>query len=448
MNTENVVTRMAPSPTGKFHVGGARTTLFNYLFARHHNGKFIIRSEDTDLERSKPEHEEYMLKSLEWLGLDYDEFYRQSERVDIYKDHIKKLIDLGHAYEAEASKDNPEMPVIRFKNPNITIKFTDMILGDIEFDTTDLGDFVIARNIETPIYHLTVVVDDAVMGVTHVARGQEHINNTPRQILIMEALGYPRPTYAHLPLIMSPRGGKLSKRDPEVIPIMSYIEQGILPEALVNFMAFIGWNPGDEREIFSKTELVSEFNLAKVQKSGAVFNVEKLYWINRQYLNTFTDDKFSEYINPLFTELRNTPDYDQEIMGNIIPVIRERTNSLLDVQEMINKGELDYYFTDPELDLEKIIWKKSDATSAHEHLSYVHRTISEYEGEWGESQLKELIWPYAEEKGKGDVLWPTRFALSGQDRSPNPFQLLGILGKEKSLSRILKNIKALENKLA
>ena len=295
---------MAPSPTGKFHIGSVRTTLFNYLFARHHNGKFIIRSEDTDIERSKPEYEKNMLDSLSWLGLEYDEFYRQSERTDIYKKHIHQLIDSGRAYEAEASNDNPDMKVIRFKNPNMMVSFSDLVLGDIEFNTTELGDFVIARNIETPIYHLTVVVDDGLMNVTHVIRGQEHINNTPRQILILEALGFARPEYAHIPLIMSPRGGKLSKRDPEVVPTLDYSNQGILPEALINFMAYIGWNPGDEKEIMSKQDLINEFDLQKVQKGGGVFNIEKLHWINKQYLGKLSNTEFELYIENLFKKIK------------------------------------------------------------------------------------------------------------------------------------------------
>ncbi|MGB0925480.1 MAG: glutamate--tRNA ligase, partial [Minisyncoccia bacterium] len=342
MNTEQkIITRMAPSPTGKFHIGGVRTTLFNYLFARHHGGAFIIRSEDTDQERSKPEYEQNMLDTLAWLGMEHDAFYRQSERTETYREHIKKLIESGNAYEAEPSTANPDMPVIRFKNPNTKIKFTDLILGDIEFDTTELGDFVIARNIETPIYHLTVVVDDGLMEISHVLRGQEHINNTPRQILILEALGFTRPQYAHIPLIMSPRGGKLSKRDPEVIPAFEYREQGILPAALVNFMAFIGWNPGDEREIMSMDELIAAFDIAQVQKSGGAFNIEKLHWINKQWLNKISDDDFAAYIAPLFDELRATPIYSDQIMEKITPIIRERTNYLIDVQNMITDGELD-----------------------------------------------------------------------------------------------------------
>ncbi|MCD5390033.1 MAG: glutamate--tRNA ligase [Candidatus Pacebacteria bacterium] len=437
MNTEKkVITRMAPSPTGKFHIGGVRTALFNYLFAKHHNGTFIIRSEDTDKERSKPEYEENMLDTLEWLGMKHDAFYRQSERTEIYQEHIKKLIDSSNAYEAEASKDNPDMPVIRFKNPNKIVKFTDLILGDIEFDTTELGDFVIARNIETPIYHLTVVVDDGLMEISHILRGQEHINNTPRQILILEALGFERPEYAHIPLIMSPRGGKLSKRDPEVIPAYEYKDQGILPEALVNFLAFIGWNPGDEREIMSMDELIADFDISKVQKSGGAFNIDKMHWINKQYLNEFSDTEFAEYIAPLFTELKSTPIYDESVMQKIIPIIRERTNYLIDVQDMITDGELDYYFAQPEIDTEKIIWKKDVKEGTIRHLEEAHELISNFNGEFTADLVKESLWIYAEEVGKGNLLWPLRYALSGRDKSPDPFTLLATLGKKTSLERI------------
>ncbi len=438
MNTEKtVITRMAPSPTGKFHIGGVRTTLFNYLWARHNNGKFIIRSEDTDRERSKPEYEQNMLDTLAWLGLEFDEFYRQSERTEIYQEHIKKLIEAGHAYEAEASKDNPDMPVIRFKNPNKEIVFHDLILGEIHFDTTELGDFVIARNIETPVYHLTVVVDDGLMGITHVLRGQEHINNTPRQILILEALGFERPSYAHIPLIMSPRGGKLSKRDPEVIPALEYKDEGVMPEALVNFMAFIGWNPGDEREFMSLEELVKEFDIAKVQKSGGAFNIEKLHWINKHYLNNLSDKAFAQYIDPLFAEMKANESFSEEVFANIIPIIRERASYYGDIREMIAGGEFDYYFENPRYENpEKIIWKKGTMEESIKHLKSVSEMISEYTGNWNKEDLRSLIFPYAEEEGKGDVLWPLRYTLSGRDKSPDPFTLLEVLGRETTLARI------------
>lgn len=438
MNENKIVTRMAPSPTGKFHIGSVRTTLFNYLFARQHKGTFIIRSEDTDKERSKQEYEDNMLDSLKWLGLDFDEFYRQSERTAIYQKHIKQLISSGHAYEAEPSKEDSQQAVIRFKNPNKKISFKDLILGDIEFDTTELGDFVIARTINLPVYHLTVVVDDGLMGVTHIIRGQEHINNTSRQILILEALGFSRPQYAHIPLIMSPRGGKLSKRDPEVVPTLEYKDKGILPEALINFMAFIGWNPGDEREILSKEELIKEFDLNKVQKGGGVFNIEKLKWINKQYLNRYSLDEFENYLKPLEVEFQKIPNFNQEIFKKIIPIIKERVDDFDGVREMIEKNELGYYFNSPELNKEKISWKENPAETTQKHLEKVSQLIENYSAEWNNDALKELIFPYAEQEGKGDVLWPLRYALSGQERSPDPFTLLSVLGKEESLDRIRK----------
>lgn len=440
-----IVTRMAPSPTGKFHVGGVRTALFNYLFARHNNGTFILRSEDTDRERSKPEHEQNMLQVFDWLGLDYDEFHRQSERTAIYKNHIKKLVESGHAYEAEPSNNNPDQAVIRFKNPNTKITFNDIILGDIEFDTTELGDFVIARNIETPIYHLTVVVDDGTMGVTHVIRGQEHINNTPRQILILEALGFDRPTYAHIPLIMSPRGGKLSKRDPEVIPALDYRDLGILPESLVNFLAFIGWNPGDDREIMSIDELVQEFDISKVQKGGGVFNIDKLHWINKQYLNSYSSEEFMCYLSPKMHEIEAIPGFDHDMFKTIVPIIQERLQSFADLDEMLASGDLQYYFTDPTYpDPAKIIWKKGTREKTIAHLETLVSMIQNYSDTWNEPSLKDHIFPYADQEGRGDVLWPLRFSLSGSNTSPNPFLLLEILGRETALNRISNALESLK----
>ncbi len=441
---KKVVTRMAPSPTGKFHVGGVRTALYNFLFARQNEGTFILRSEDTDKERSKIEYEENMKETLEWLGISYDFFYRQSERLDIYKEYLKRLIDSGIAYEAEPSKDDPLKPVIRFRNPGKDIEFEDIILGKIRFNTAELGDFVIARNQENPIYHFSVVVDDGLMEVTHVIRGQEHINNTPRQILILEALGFQRPQYAHIPLIMSPRGGKLSKRDPEVIPALEYRDKGILPEALLNFLAFIGWNPGDEREILSLEELIRDFRLDRVQKSGGVFNIEKLYWINKKYLSKMNDEEFLQYIEPAILDYKKNDFFREEVFLKIIPILRERIEYYGDLYSMIGEGELDYYFLKPQLSLEDLIWKKSTAKDTKEHLKMLKKLISSYEGAFTKENVKNLLWEYAEEKGKGDVLWPLRYALSGRKKSPDPFTLLEILGKRESLHRIESALSLLE----
>ncbi|MDP2598415.1 MAG: glutamate--tRNA ligase family protein, partial [Candidatus Liptonbacteria bacterium] len=281
-HTKGVVARFAPSPTGKFHVGGIRSALYNYLYARKHGGKYILRCEDTDPVRSKKEFEEYFLEVFSWLGLAHDEYFRQSERTDIYKRYLEKLIDEGKAYVSQEipKEEGQRTEVVRFKNPNTKITFHDEVLGDITFDTTELGDFVIARDMESPLYHFSVVVDDFEMGVTHIIRGQEHVSNTPRQILIQEAIGAPRPVYAHGSIILNEERAKLSKRDPTVRPTLEYRDEGYLPEALLNFMALLGWNPGTEQEIFTLKELVQAFSFERMQKQGAIFKADKLEWIN------------------------------------------------------------------------------------------------------------------------------------------------------------------------
>ena len=265
MDTKQIVTRMAPSPTGRFHVGGIRTAFYNYAFARQKGGTFILRIEDTDKERNDEAYEQEVYEVFSWLGMDYDEVYRQSEHLPRHQEVLRELIEKGLAYEAEDANDGTGK-VIRFKNPNKSITFTDQILGEVTVDTTDLGDFVIARNIDSPLYHLAVVIDDHDEDVTNVIRAQEHLANTPRQILLIEALGFDLPTYAHVPFILGPDGKKkLSKRDANVAAL-DYRDDGYLPEALLNFLAFIGWNPGTDQEVFSKDELIKTFSLDQVQK--------------------------------------------------------------------------------------------------------------------------------------------------------------------------------------
>ena len=278
-NLGKVAVRMAPSPTGNFHVGGARTALFNFLFARKNNGEFILRIEDTDKERSKKEFEDDIFESLEWLGLKYDEFYRQSERGEIYRNYVEKMLNNDSVYEAEDK-------VIRFRNPNKKIKFNDLVRGEIEFDTTELKDFVIAKSVDEPLYHLAVVIDDFESGVTHVIRGEDHISNTPRQILIQEAIGATRPLYAHLPLILAQDRSKLSKRKHgESVSLDYYRNKGYSPEAIINYLALLGWNPGTEQEIFTLEELINVFDLERVHKGGAIFDEKKLAWVNRKHFN-------------------------------------------------------------------------------------------------------------------------------------------------------------------
>ncbi len=429
-----IVTRIAPSPTGKFHIGGLRTALYNYFFARQNEGVFIVRSEDTDKERSKKEFEENMLEALAWLGLEHDAFYRQSDRTDIYIEHINKLILSGHAYEAEESSGDEGGKVIRFKNPNIDVTFHDLILGDITFNTEELGDFVIARNMNSPLYHLTVVIDDGLSEVSHVIRGQDHISNTARQILILEALGFTRPLYAHIPLILSEGGGKMSKRDPSVYPVTEYREMGILPDALINFMAMIGWNPGDEREIFTKEELVQAFSLDKVQKKGSVYNIQKLFWINKEHLKKLSDGELDIYFKKFLPQ-----EISEELYLKIRTLLVERVSYGKEIVDMYQAGEFSYYIENPKItDLSKIIWKQSTLEDAKKHLSHVLELCNKAEDSDFETEesVKNLVWDYAEEVGKGDVLWPLRYTLTGQDKSPNPFFVASVIGKEKTIQRI------------
>ena len=276
---QKIITRFPPSPTGNFHVGSARTALFNFLFARKNNGKFILRIEDTDKTRSKKEFEDNIFESLEWLGLKYDEFYRQSDRGKIHRTYIEKMLDDGSIYEAEDK-------IIRFKNPNKKVKFNDLVRGEIEFDTTELKDFIIAKSVDEPLYHLAVVIDDFESNITHVIRGEDHISNTPRQILIQETISAPRPIYAHLPLILAPDRSKLSKRKHgESVSLNYYRDKGYSPEAMINYLALLGWNPGTEQEIFTLPELINVFDFSRVHKGGAIFDEKKLAWVNRKHFN-------------------------------------------------------------------------------------------------------------------------------------------------------------------
>ncbi|MCD8495061.1 MAG: glutamate--tRNA ligase [Candidatus Pacebacteria bacterium] len=431
--SQSVVVRMAPSPTGLFHVGSLRTAIFNYLFAKKHNGTFILRIEDTDKERSRAEYEQNILDSFAWLELSYDALYRQSERTTIYKKYLEILIDQGKAYYGEENKEGTGR-VIRFKNPGTTISFTDIILGDITVDITDLGDFVIARDIENPLYHFTVIVDDGDMGVTHVIRGQDHISNTPRQIALLEACGFQRPQYAHLPLILAPDKTKLSKRY-GAVAVTGYREDGYTREALINFMALIGWNPGTDQEVFSVDELIDMFSLEKAQKSAGVFNKEKLDWLNKAWLGKLSDEAFIEYLGSDYTELVRR---DARITSSLIPLIKERIHTRREFIELIRDGEFEYFYTLPTAyTAAESIWKTSTAEKTEVHIQEIIRRLNQAdESQWNKDYVKSLLWDYAEQEGKGDVLWPLRFILSGRDKSPDPFTLCEILGKDEVLRRL------------
>lgn len=451
----SVVTRFAPSPTGYFHAGSYRTALFSWIYARQKGGKFILRIEDTDKERSKKEYEENIVESLKWLGLEYDEFYRQSDRIDIYKKYIKQMIASGHAYvstpeqEAVRAKEmaakfgkaarpessEPLKSVIRFKNPNKKVAFDDLIRGRVEFDTTELGDFVIAKNEDEPVFHLVVVIDDREMGVTLIIRGEDHISNTPRQILIFEAIGASVPQYAHLPLLLSADRSKLSKRH-GAVPVSEYRSRGYLREAIINYLALLGWHPSDDKEILTSDEIIKEFTLERVQKSGAIFDEEKLKWFNRQYIIKLSDADFAEHARPFLPEWI-APQSD--VLKKLIPVLRDKITTFADLHDMFGAdGEMAFVHRISDYSADKLLWKKNpDPVAAAGHLAAVKELLSDIsENSFTADGVKSILWPYVEAKGKGDVLWPLRMALTGQDKSPDPFVSASLLGKNQSLARI------------
>ena len=434
-----VITRIAPSPTGRLHIGTARTALFNYLFAKHTGGRFLLRIEDTDKARSTKEFEDNILEGLSALGLTWDELTRQSDHVGEHADALQRLVDTDKAYiSREPAKDDPsqEVEVVRLRNPGHTITFSDSVRGGISFDTTELGDIVIARSMQDPLYHLAVVVDDAAARITHVIRGEDHISNTPRQILIQEALGITRPVYAHLPLILAPDRSKLSKRK-GAVAVSEYLNEGYLPEALVNFLALMGWNPGTEQEVFTLDELVQAFTLEGVQKGGAIFDVERLKWMNREHRKRLSAGVLDEQLVARFATraaLHSALQRSSHARSDML----ERYVTWKELEEAISAGEFSFYEERPRVTREALVWKKDQEPerlgarlrALKERIATIDATTFTYDS------VKESVWDYAEAEGRGNVLWPLRYALSGKDRSPDPFVLMEALGKAETLARL------------
>ncbi|MBU0750410.1 glutamate--tRNA ligase [Patescibacteria group bacterium] len=426
-----VKTRIAPSPTGWLHIGTARTALFNYLYAKRHGGQFVIRVEDTDRERSTKEFEDNILEGLAWLGLTHDEFVRQSERLPRHIEILEKMIAEGHAYVSEEpskADESKTVSVVRLKNPGKDVTFTDEIRGEITFNTTELGDTVIARAIDDPLYHLAVVVDDMDMEITHVIRGEDHISNTARQILIQEAIGAPRPVYAHLPLILGSDRSKLSKRH-GATSINDYRDEGFLPEGFINYLALLGWSTGTDEEDFSLEELSALFDLDGVHKGGAMWDRQKLLDVNQRWMRKETD------VNYIVKGNLQAP--DQDILRMAVPLLKERAKTFSEAQELLN-GELACLFTAPTPDKDLLLSKGSDVSM---HLEALCEVLSTLSGEQTAESVKETLMPYAdsitkEDGGRGAALWPLRYALSGLERSPDPFTLIAILGLHESASRV------------
>ncbi len=488
IETGKIRVRYAPSPTGLFHIGGARSTLFNYLFSKKHNGSFILRIEDTDKERSQDVYEKDILEGLKWLGLYWDEGpenqgdfgpYRQSERNHIYKKYIEKLLNEKKSYycfcspeELESQKQyymaRGEAPkyngkcreisteealektknnkyVIRIKAPEKKIKFKDIIRGEIEFDTNEIGDIVIAKNHETPLYNLAVVIDDYEMKISHVIRGEDHISNTPKQILLIEALNFNIPNYAHLPLVLGSDKSKLSKRH-GAVSVIEYKKQGYLPESVINMLALLGWNPGNDREIYSIQQLINDFSLEKIQKSGAVFNIKKLDFLNGFYIRQKTVENLTQLCIPYLIdanlikeetlshyEITETKEkVGIEYIKKIIIISQQRLKKLSEIVEHTS------FFFKEKIDYDKSLlkWKESEEKETLECIDKIENLLLKISN-WDIDNLQNTVMNEAEKMGdRGKILWPLRAALTGEKSSPGPIEILEILGKEKSINRI------------
>ena len=430
-----IITRFAPSPTGNLNIGGVRAGIFAYLFARHNDGMFIVRIEDTDKERSKKEYENNIFESLAWLGVAVDAVYRQSDNALRHEELLRKLVAEDKAYvsKEEPKENGGREEVIRFRNPNKEVTFEDAVRGIISFDTTELKDFVIAKSFTEPVFHFAVVADDWDEGVTHVIRGEDHISNTPRQILIQEALGAERPAYAHLPLIVSSDRSKLSKRK-GAKSISEYKEAGYLPEAIFNYDAFLGWHPEVDKEIFSQEELIEAFTLERVQKSSAMFDETKLLWFNTQHIKKLSNAEFVARLK-VFS--------GQNFDIRLAPLLKERVQTLKDGMELLSEydflGEVS-----PSTEL-LLSGAGVDALGARGHLVQVTRLMESLPETFSPEEAKKGIFPYATEKGRGAVLWPLRVALSGKEKSPDPFTLLSVLGKKEAIARIIRATSFLEH---
>lgn len=431
---QKVVTRFAPSPTGLLHAGNYRTAVFAYLFAKKTGGQFIVRIEDTDKERSKKEYEENILESLEWLGLKHDQLFRQSEHVARHEAAIKELIEKDLAYVSqEAPEEGKRSSVIRFRNPKEVVEFSDAIRGMIKTDTTDLGDFIIARSESEPVFHFAVVVDDADEGVTHVIRGEDHISNTPRQILIQRALGIPAPIYAHLPLVLGSDRTKLSKRR-GAKALTQYRDEGILPEAMINYLALLGWHPGSNQELFTIEELIQEFDIARIQKGAGIFDETKLLWFNHEHIKKLSNEEFGKRLRE-FIEKRG--EEAPQFLDQVVPILKERSQTFV---EAVAALKTDFAFLSEDISPEKELLIKGAKVDTATAAGHLEKVLSLLEGisdeDFTSDKVKEAIFAYATEVGRAGVLWPMRTALSGQEKSPDPFTLAGLLGKEKTLGHL------------
>lgn len=508
INLSNIRVRIAPSPTGFVHIGNLRTILYNYLFAKHCKGKFLIRIEDTDQTRLVPGAVENLLKVLAWAGMDNDEGphltkdgkvkeigkfgpYVQSERLKIYKEQIQTLLEKGKAYPCFCSKErleklraeqkaNKQAPkydnfcrnltkaevqallkagtphVVRFKMPeNREVVVKDIIHGDIVVNTNALDDYVLMKTDSYPTYHFASVVDDHLMKITHVMRGEEWIASAPKHVLLYEAFSWQPPQFAHLPQLLNKSKKKMSKRDGDT-SVKDFIDKGYLKDALLNFIALLGWNSGTEQEIYTLPELVNQFTLDNVHKAGAVFDIDKLDWINGVYIRKMSIDDFYaqclpylvkdgliSVVNDKITVTATEEKVKPVFIKDILTLEQTRVKRLGEVPEA-----LACFLTDKlEYEAKQLIWRKANADQTMENLKKLEKILKKIKAEdFAKTNLEKIITEFIGNNNldTGSVLWPMRFALSGREKSPGPFDLAATLGKKKALERIIEAIARLQ----
>ncbi len=484
-NNKKIRVRFAPSPTGYLHIGGARTALFNWLYARHYDGKFILRIEDTDKLRSTPEAVKAILDGMKWLGLDWDEGpekggehgpYYQMQRLEIYKQYTEKLLAEGKAYycyctaeeleerrkkqlangedslydrkclnltesEKRIYENEGRKPAVRLKMPGNQIIVNDLIKGKMDFDSRLLTDYVIVKSDGIPTYNFAVVIDDILMEISLVMRGDDHISNTPKQIVIYQALGADIPDFVHIPMIMGPDNTRLSKRH-GATSVMEYKKMGFLPEAVVNYIAHLGWSSGTNQEIFSIDELIKGFTLDKVSKHSAIFDMEKLNWFNGEYLKKMPEDKYVKMLLPYLQESRLI-DYSVSAeafiwLKKVVSLMKSRVRNFRQFLEYA-----DYFFTD-DFKVEEDAARVLEQNGVKDTLTELTGRLEEL-NKWSEENIEKVVREIANElnlKGK-QIIHPTRVSLSGKKVGPSLFALMEVLGKEINIRRLRRTVEKL-----
>ncbi|MCR4280149.1 MAG: glutamate--tRNA ligase [Candidatus Komeilibacteria bacterium] len=466
--TKKIRTRFAPSPTGWLHIGGLRTALYNYILARQKKGKFYLRIEDTDQSRLVPEALPNILETLTDFGLNYDnEPFQQSSRLAIYRQHAESLVKGGHAYycfcsaerltslrekqiankqapgydghcrhvtaeEAKQRIANQEAHVIRFfTSAKKKVTFTDIVRGEVSISSENIDDQVLLKSDGFPTYHLAVVIDDHTMKITHVVRGEEWLPSTPKHILLYEAFGWKIPTYAHLPLLLNKDRSKLSKRTGDVA-VRDYVAQGYLREAIINFIALLGWHPAGEREIFSLAELIDNFKFENISKSGAIFDIDKLNWFNKQYAQQLSTDEYYERLQKWVKTYQ--PQLLDKLTLNLAHAAQSRLDKFADLPTVF-----DHYFVEPDVTSKQLVFKKSTPENTLRGLSAARERLQDFDtSRWRRDILEVLLAEVVKENNltNGDVFWPVRVALSGKEKSESPAELLEALGKDSALIRL------------